>query len=131
MATSPAADRVHVGSNPTPSSTECALEALRALASLLEGCGLRVPPPPGVRPDPLPDPSACALVDVELFAAIGLLRELAGMAPAIGCAAALLAAREVAAILAARDLPGDAAAWARALAGHLTGTSPRGLAPVR
>ncbi len=112
VATSPAADRVYVGSNPTPSSKDCALYALALLEELLSRCGVLQ----GLQKSrPLEfDPSGCALLDVELFAVIGLLRELLEMAELGRCEGAIEAARDAVRRLSGRrDLP--EAAWGRLL----------------
>ncbi|MGC8666208.1 MAG: hypothetical protein ACP5UK_05960 [Conexivisphaera sp.] len=100
-----------MGSNPTPSSTDCALYAAGMLESLISKCGA-----PGERPgvhSPALDPALCVLVDVDMFGAIGMLRELLEMASSGRCAEALAAAAEVASYLAGRpELPESVRRWA-------------------
>ena len=102
-----------MGSNPIPSSTDCALAAAHMLAALLDMCRDRIPgivinaPPTGI------DLTRCALIDLGLFGAIGILRELSAMASSGECRGALAAAREVASYLAGRaELPDDVRRWA-------------------
>ena len=126
MVTSSAADRVNVGSNPTPSSTDCALYATVMLESLVSMCGV-----PGERPEvssPTLDPAPCVLVDVGMFGAIGMLRELLEMASSGRCAEALVAAAEVASYLAGRpELPESVRRWAA----EIGSSRPRGAGSSR
>ncbi|MGC9116930.1 MAG: hypothetical protein ACP5ID_04960, partial [Conexivisphaera sp.] len=102
------------GSNPTPSSTDCALLAAHMLESLLAECGAPGDRP-GVRAPPV-DPARCALVDLGLFGAIGLLRELLEIASGGGCEGAILAAAEVASYLSSRpELPEHVRRWAASI----------------
>jgi len=90
------------------------------LAALLDMCRDRIPgivinaPPTGIYLTPTGiDLTRCALIDLGLFGAIGILRELTAMASSGECRGALAAAREVASYLAGRaELPDDVRRWA-------------------